>query len=361
VAWTRVQTFSQNAEFTGTFNASTQVTLGSAVAVGDTILLETTVGADPTGLTTSTVTDQLGNSYIRLSAAQGGQLYDSGNTQGTDAWWCIVTSAGTPTVTYTPGGGSKQWMGLKGSHFTGSDPSSTRRDSKGALQTNPGTGANAITTASVGASSGDLLWAGSGRPGNPGTTEAAGSGFTGSTIDATTSMIDEWKTAAGAGAATFTDATGGGANVYMTYAIAITPASGADTTAPVLTAQTVSSITSSGGTPAVTTDEGNGTVYMVIVPDADSPSVAQIKAGLNSSGGAALANQNQAVSGTGVQGFSAVGGLSASTAYDCWFVHTDAASNNSTAVKADFTTSAGGGGGSIGAVAMNSYRQRRAK
>jgi hypothetical protein len=125
---------------------------------------------------------------------------------------------------------------------------------------------------------------------------------------------------------------------YLTYG----DSSAGDTTAPILSSQTVSSVTQTGGTPQVTTDEGNGTAYMVVVPNGDSPSVTQIKAGQNSSGGAALASQNQTVTATGVQTFSAVTGLTANTAYDCWFVHTDAATNNSTAVKADFTTLAVG-------------------
>ncbi len=122
--------------------------------------------------------------------------------------------------------------------------------------------------------------------------------------------------------------------VTPTFQIAVV-----DTTAPTLSAPTVGSLTASGGTPAVTTNEANGTVYMVIVPDGNTPSVAQIKLGQNSTGGAALAAQNQSVTTTGVQTFTAVTGLGIGVPYDCWFVHRDAASNDSTSVKADFTTS----------------------
>lgn len=228
-SWNRVQTFTQSAQFNGTAGLNTAVALGAPVAVGDTIVLETTVGADPNGLATCTLLDQLGNVYNRLSAAQGGQLFDASNGQGDDSWWCIVTVAGTPTITYTPDPavGVYAWKSIKGSHFTGSDASSTRRDSKGALQASPGLGANAITTASIGAQAGDLLWGASGRPGTGSSgTEAAGTGFTGSVIDATSSFIDEWKTATGAGAATFTDATAGSSSTYMTMGIAITPGAG---------------------------------------------------------------------------------------------------------------------------------------
>jgi hypothetical protein len=108
--------------------------------------------------------------------------------------------------------------------------------------------------------------------------------------------------------------------------------------APTLTSQTVGSISTSGGTPAVTTDQGDGTIYMVVVPSGDSPSVTQIKAGQRSSGAAAIANQNQAVSATGVQTFSAVTGLTSNTSFAVWFVHTNAGALNSTAVLANFST-----------------------
>jgi hypothetical protein len=111
-----------------------------------------------------------------------------------------------------------------------------------------------------------------------------------------------------------------------------------DTTDPVLTNATVGSVGTTTGTPAVTTDEGDGTIYFVIVANGDSPSVAQIKAGQNSSGGAAIKSGNQAVSAAGVQTFSQQTGLTSNTPYDCWFVHTDSDSNDSTAVKADFST-----------------------
>ena len=221
--WLRPQTFSQNAQFAVGPFTNTVVTLGSAVAVGDTLLLETCVGGDPTTLA-PTLTDQLGNTYNRLSVAQGGQLYDSVNLEGMDAWWCIVTVAGTPTITYKPDTAHKNWIGIKGSHFTGSDAASSRRDSKGALQTNPGTGADLITTGSIAAVAGDLLWGASGNPGPSFLTEVAGTGFTTSTRDATTTLLDEWLTASGAAPVTFRDPTNGGGSVFMTFGIAISPA-----------------------------------------------------------------------------------------------------------------------------------------
>ena len=116
----------------------------------------------------------------------------------------------------------------------------------------------------------------------------------------------------------------------------------ADTVAPILTSPTVTphQIGHQGGQPKVTTNEANGTAYVVVVPNNDTPSVAQIKAGQNSSGGAALYAESKAVSAVGVIGFGLMVELSPSTAYDVWFVHTDAAANDSTAVKYDLTTTA---------------------
>lgn len=145
------------------------------------------------------------------------------------------------------------------------------------------------------------------------------------------------KAAAGSTGQTYISLTSGSSvQALITFAIY----SAGDTTAPTLSAQTVTQVTSTSGTPKVTTDEANGTAYMVCVANGDTPSVAQIKAGQNSSGSAAINAQNQAVSTTGEQTFTTVTGLTAGTPYDFWFVHTDAATNDSTAVKADFTPTA---------------------
>jgi hypothetical protein len=136
--------------------------------------------------------------------------------------------------------------------------------------------------------------------------------------------------------AAYTGGTTGANDSWVARTIALRPAP--DVTAPSLSAQTVDSVDSDGGVPKVTTNEADGTAYVVVVPNGDSPSVTQIKNGQNSSGGAALASSNTSVSATGVITFSAVSGLTSNTAYDAWFVHRDAAGNDSSAVKADFTT-----------------------
>jgi hypothetical protein len=106
-----------------------------------------------------------------------------------------------------------------------------------------------------------------------------------------------------------------------------------------LSSQTATSITSTAATPRVTTNKNSGTIYMVIVADGDSPSVAQIKAGQNSSGAAAIKAANISPTASGVNTFSAQTGLTAATSYDIWYVH-NWSSTDSTAVKYDLTTSA---------------------
>lgn len=223
MAWGYVRSLLAKAQFDGIGGVTTAGTFGGAVAVGDTILVETTVGVDP-ATRTPTLTDDLGNTY-----SNEGSLYLSSDGQGYNYWKCIVTSAGTPTLTYTPNGVTGDaWIAFKADHFTGSNASSTVRDKKSATQIHPGTGANAITTASVSAQSGDLLWGG-GAMQNPDNTMAIGTGFSAtSAIDATTGFLTEYKTASGAGAVTFTDATNGGGRNFATFGMAITPASGAD-------------------------------------------------------------------------------------------------------------------------------------
>jgi uncharacterized repeat protein (TIGR02059 family) len=98
-----------------------------------------------------------------------------------------------------------------------------------------------------------------------------------------------------------------------------------DTTAPTFdVAPAVSSVSVSGFTPTASIDEG-GTIYYVVVADgATAPSVAQVMAGHDSTGSAALASANSAVATSPyTSSFSAITSLSANTAYDVYFVAKD--------------------------------------
>lgn len=114
----------------------------------------------------------------------------------------------------------------------------------------------------------------------------------------------------------------------------------ADSTPPTLTSP---SGTATGGTAAdlsVTTNEANGTLYAVVTESSTSPSAAQVKAGQDHTGSAAVFDDSQAISSTGSKSFSATG-LTASTTYYAHYMHEDAATNQSSVVtSSSFTTDA---------------------
>ncbi len=108
--------------------------------------------------------------------------------------------------------------------------------------------------------------------------------------------------------------------------------------APVLTSPTADSVAETTVEPKVTTDTDNGTAYMVLVPNGDSPSVAQIKLGQQSDSSAALANESLPVSAAGQVSFTTLSGLTASTSYELFFVHTNSEDTDSLSSTVGFTT-----------------------
>lgn len=114
-----------------------------------------------------------------------------------------------------------------------------------------------------------------------------------------------------------------------------------DTTAPTFTvAPAVSSITGSGGTATATIDETGDIYYVVVADAATAPTPAEVIAGQESGGGAPLASGN-ATATTSIS--SAFSGLSASTAYDAYFVARDDEGTpnvQASVTKVDFTTTA---------------------
>jgi hypothetical protein len=133
-----------------------------------------------------------------------------------------------------------------------------------------------------------------------------------------------------------------------------------DTTAPVLSSPTAAIIGETTVTPTCNTDTAEGTMYMVVVPNGDVPSVTQIRAGQQSSGAAPIASDFDTISSTGIHAFAQVTGLTASTSYELYFVHTDVAANDSTAATVGFTTNAVPGVGPSRAVrAFGSWRGYR--
>lgn len=115
---------------------------------------------------------------------------------------------------------------------------------------------------------------------------------------------------------------------------------GTDTTAPTLSSPTDAASGQTTANLSVSTDEANGTLYWVVTNSATPPSKAQVKAGQNHAGAAASDSDSQAIDATGVWSFEATG-LSAGTQYYAYFMHEDAAGNQSTVSAGDgFTTTA---------------------
>lgn len=116
--------------------------------------------------------------------------------------------------------------------------------------------------------------------------------------------------------------------------------SGSDVTAPVLSNPTRTEVSDLRWDGGVDTDEGNGTLYWIISETvATFPSVAQMKAGQDSTGSAAADSGNQTVSASGTQSVAANGGLTEDTIHYYFFLHTDTAGNDSNIVRAtSFTT-----------------------
>lgn len=108
--------------------------------------------------------------------------------------------------------------------------------------------------------------------------------------------------------------------------------------APTLTNAVTANITASSADLSVETDEGNGTLYVVVTTSATAPSAAQVKAGQDHTGTAAAFADSQAISSTGTKSFNA-SSLTASTTYYAHYMHEDTATNQSSVVSsASFTT-----------------------
>jgi hypothetical protein len=108
--------------------------------------------------------------------------------------------------------------------------------------------------------------------------------------------------------------------------------------APVLSSATD---TATGGTTAninVTTDEGAGWLYYVVTLTSNAPSAAQVKAGQNHLGAAAVTSGSQVVSSSGAQGPIAITGLSSETTYYAHFMQEDEWGNQSTVASGNGMT-----------------------
>lgn len=110
-----------------------------------------------------------------------------------------------------------------------------------------------------------------------------------------------------------------------------------DATAPTLSSPTATALSNALIAAGVTTDEANGTLYVVATTSATPPSAAQIRAGQDHTGASAVFADDQVVASTGAKTFN-VTGLTQLTLYYLYFHHQDAAGNNSTVSSASATT-----------------------
>lgn len=134
----------------------------------------------------------------------------------------------------------------------------------------------------------------------------------------------------------------GAENAVLTHSsVADNASHKVDTTAPTLSLPTDVKTGSTTADIGATTNEANGTLFVVASTSATPPTGAQIIAGQMHTGSAAAANASATVSSTGANTVG-VTGLTGSTAYFGHSVHRDATGNVSNVVSGDgFTTDAG--------------------
>lgn len=137
------------------------------------------------------------------------------------------------------------------------------------------------------------------------------------------------------------DAAGNDSSVVSSASF--TTSAAGDTTPPTLSSPTGAQTGSTTGTGGATTNEANGTMYVVASTSATAPSAAQVKAGQMHTGAAAAASGSVAVSSTGAKSVNFTG-LTPSTTYYAHAMHEDASGNQSSVVSsASFTTPAAAG------------------
>lgn len=204
-----------------------------AVSVGDTIMCSVTWDTSG-GATSASITDNLGNVWAAGSASKNlGAL----NNQAIQVLACIVTNAGTPTLTLkfnpTPGttsAGGIEWLI---DIYTGSTPTAAI-DGTGANneQTAPGTSTDAITSGSFTTSNdGCLVYSATVSESSGGGTQTHGTGYALAQSDANVLVFNsEHKTQTTHGSIAATWTTNAGSDNFVTVAIAVAPSTGSNVT-----------------------------------------------------------------------------------------------------------------------------------
>jgi hypothetical protein len=89
----------------------------------------------------------------------------------------------------------------------------------------------------------------------------------------------------------------------------------------------------------VTTNANTGTMYWVVTTSSTAPTAAQIKAGQNNAGGAAVASGNKAIA-VAAKWATAVSGLTNGTTYYGYFVHNNSSGDSNVAATGSFVPAA---------------------
>lgn len=265
----------------GSSVTSLSAVVGSAVASAEAICVAYALD-NAAGATGGSVTDNLGNSYSKPSAATA---TDSPNNVILEAQFSIVTATGTPTVklqfTPTPGTTTSAQTSLAVDTLTGSDASSTN-DSTGAgqHQATPTTTTDALTSGNMTTGTdGDLIFSAtldSATGNNPG---SVGTGYTAGQTTAVGVLKTEWKTQAthGAVAGTWTALAN---DDHVTVAFALKPAasgpvSKTDTDTATLTEQRPSIALGTQTDTATLSEAQTLTILGVVKSDTDTATLSE--------------------------------------------------------------------------------------
>jgi hypothetical protein len=267
---------------------------------------------------TVTVTDTLGNTYAQSVASN-----DLPSSPDSDVRiFCAVSgSSGANTVTATfSGGGTTGRAEIVVWEVAGLDATTPQEATNKATGSSTTPSAGNVTTADGGFLLAALHTQNGYRTGS------AGSGWTG-TRGAIIWNEAYYQTRLTSSGGTYTGNFGLSPTDDWTAVVAAFR-DGGDTSPPILT-----SPTGTGGlgvcSGSVSTDEGNGTLRAVATASATQPSIAQIKAGQDHTGAAALRVVSQSVTATGVQTIAS--GAITGGAGTRWlhYLHTDSAGNDS--------------------------------
>lgn len=308
----------------GYVTGATSLTISHTVGSGsDRLLVVQAVCVNSTNyLASATVTyggSSLGSPVVTpFGGAVNNYLY---------TWVLAAPPVGTANVVITPS--SSAYISASVSSYFGvdqSNPVSATNKSGSGYTSSPKS--TAITTPTDGVAVDFLSYRKTGESLTPGAGQTA---ITAKIDDgAFTSAQGSYKANAAAMAWSFNDY--GSSATIAHCVVALAPASGGgggDTTAPTLTSPSGAggALTCSG---SVTTDEGNGTLYAVVTASDTAPSKAQVKAGQDHTGAAALRTHSQAISSSGSKSVPG-GSVTAGTRY-FHFMHEDAAANQSAVV-----------------------------